>query len=186
MANLEVVKISGSETQARKAFKDMKNRATVIASTKGTFYAKYPSQESSWANKIMTDLGLKLTRITNEEIPKHYKASCGTLTTSQQHQARCKSCRSLIPTKPSKPRQKHGEVKTVFKLPGLDKFDLTGLTEFLSAKQEEAFEISAQLSDVVESLKKSGDLVDQIAKLQKEHDEYRKALKFFLKEEAND
>jgi len=174
-SQMPIVKIEGTEAHVRNFLKDVAGRATKIVRDKdSTVYVAIPAQELGWIDKIARDTNVKKTEV--HIFPMHEKAACGVFTTRlRYHTGRCKQCTALRPPKPC-----NSEVRTVVKVEGLHDLTLGGLVALMKGKMDEAMALAQEYDTVVKAIEMVPELQSQLGTLNKQIDEHRQALKYFM------
>jgi hypothetical protein len=179
----------------RKVFRDIKPRVpNFVRVNVREVIVETPESELGWLDSVVKDLNLKATRT---ETPIFQAAPCGDKTVDVKHHLlSCSKCRVLrgLPAKPVPggfrpdyhPRAKkdhNGKVETKFHLPGIPDLSLNGLISLMVQRRDEALQIGADLDSAINAVSKFETLNNQIAEMQAERDEMKKAMAYFLHEE---
>ena len=189
-------KIEAKEYAYKRTFQEFRHtKVFIITSKKGVLYTKINEVEIGWLRKIQKDWKFTLTEIYEQDVPSYYTAPCGQMTTTKQHQARCKSCRQLklnkrlanvkaelLATKVDE-NGVDTSVKNILKLPQIQEFNIDGMLDLLKAKRDEAFSLSEELDKVIQNIEGVNTIAEQIDLITAQKDEFRKGIELFMSKE---
>jgi hypothetical protein len=173
-----------NKTQSPKsrAFRELKkNKILTVTNTKDSFYTKVNESENGWLNSILEDFSGSYYEV---DEPSYFIAACGQATVSRQHSSRCNSCKRLKSNSDNTNKAlavtRIPVSKTLFKLPGLELFNLDGLEILLDTFNEEALQLSIRFDDIKKSIQSIKNVKEQLDELKTKEEEAKKALRVFL------
>ena len=188
-------KIEAKDYAYKKTFQEFRNaKVFIITSNKGVLYTKINEAEVGWLKKIQRDWRFTLTEIYGQDLPSYYTAPCGQMTTTKQHQARCKSCRQLklndrlanntaLAVTQVDENGVDTSVKNILKLPQIQEFNIDGMLDLLKAKRDQAFSLSEDLDKVIQNIEGVNTITEQIDLITAQKDEFRKGIELFMSKE---
>ena len=94
------------------------------------------------------------------------------------HAGHCRSCLALRKKQP-----RSGPVVTLFKLEGLESFDLDGLAKLLEERQLRAMEVGDEIGRIRENITGLKNTLAKLKEIEQERRSYQAALAEFLKKE---
>lgn len=181
-------KLTGSDYAIRKFCQQGRDTQN-IRSGRDIIYLHINTDEEDWLHHTTKSLNLTAREV--DAIPDYAAVACGQLFVLDSHVAHernCNRCRSIQGRGPIIRNQGQGEVKTLLRLPALADhgMDLDGLISLLAQRRDEALEIAQQLDTVLVSIQGIHSIQERLDIIQKEEQQYRKALRLFMEEPNSD
>lgn len=178
----------------KKAVRDLAH-FKVVRHTKGMIFTSVKGDELRHFHYTCKALNLSPKEMPEDQVPTYEEAPCGHHTTNvHAHSGRCKTYATMrqngqqatdadadAPPAETQPHRngKAGPVTTVFKLPGLSDVSLQGVIDLMKARRDTALNLATELDSVITALEKSSEVDQQLATLEAERQQYRKALVHF-------